>query len=436
MSFGSLKKVRSVFSIYRGLPRGVYVLFIATIVNGVGIFVFPFLTLFLTEKLGMNALQAGNFMFFTSIAYLPGAIIGGKLADYFGRRKVMLVAQLSAAAMFIPCGILTLDGTPAAVLMIPVFILLNIIADGFADPARGAMQTDLTTPENRRAAFSLTYLGHNLGFALGPLIAGFLFHSAPQWLFWGNAIAAVSSMALVVGFIPESKPTEETMKASLLTNSSEKAHEGGLLSAVRSRPFLILFVFLTAWFGFVYAQHRFSLPLLTQSLFGERGAALYGSLMTLNAVLVIVFTAPIIALLSRLKPIVNVAIAGVLFAAGFGMLAFVRTPLMFLVSTSVWTVGEIVEATNSHAYVANNTPMSHRGRFHAILPFIGGFGWAISTPVGGRFIESMGLRTPWLLYGAIAAVVSVLLLGLSRLERRAGTVGTEAERTGTNAEAM
>lgn len=419
-------RITKLFTIYRGLPRSVYVLFAATVVNGAGIFVFPFMTLFLTKKLGMDERQAGNFMFFTSIAYLPGTLVGGKLADRFGRKKVMLVAQALSSAAFVPCGFLSLslagEGMAGAgAFLIPVFILLNIIFDGFADPARGAMRMDITVPENRQAAFSLNYLGHNLGFAVGPLIAGFLFTAAPQWLFWGNALAALVALGLVIAFVPESKPTEMQLEASLATDSSEKAYKGGLFSALKSRPVLLVFVCISTWYGFVYAQHRFSIPLQTDALFGDPGAALYGSLMTLNAVVVILLTAPVIALFKRFRPIVNVAFAGFLYAAGFGMLAFAGSPWFFYLSTVIWTIGEILNATNADVYVANHTPMSHRGRFNAILPLIWGFGWALSTPAGGALIEDRGIPTLWIVMFAIAAAASFALLGLDTYERRRGS---------------
>lgn len=402
-----------------------YTLFAATVVNGAGIFVFPFLTLFLTQKLGMDERQAGNFMFLTSIAYLPGTMLGGKLADTYGRKLVAVGAQLLAAAAFIPCGFLVLGvsrisgGTAAlsvAGVLVPAFVLLNIIFDGFADPARQAIHTDITTPENRQAAFSLNYLGHNLGFALGPLIAGFFFNRAPQWLFWGNAIAASAAVILVAFLVPETKPTEEAVAASLRTDSTERAHEGSLWSAVAARPSLVVFVFLTAWFGLVYAQHRFAIPLQTEALFGLRGAALYGSLMTANAVLVLIFTAPLIAFTKRFRPIVNVAAAGFLFAIGFGILAFARSPAFFFISTFIWTMGEIINTTNAEVYVANHTPMSHRGRFNSILPFIGGFGWAISTPIGGNIIHHAGIPALWIVMFAVACLASVGLLFLDRRE--------------------
>ncbi len=403
--------VKKSFDLYRGLPKSIYTIFLATVVNGMGIFVFPFLTLYLTRKLGMSERAAGDFMFFSAIIYIPGILIGGKLADHFGRKKVMLISQALTGLFFIPCGFL------GESMLVPWFILASLFFDGITDPARTAMATDVTTTENRQASFSLIYLGHNLGFAFGPLIAGFLFEHSLRWLFWGNALAVLLSLSLVMMFVPESKPTEEQLEESLAGDSTEKAHVGSLFSALKSRIFLVFFVCLTTWFGFVYAQHRFALPLQLESLFKADGAKLYGMIMTLNAVLVILFNAPLVSFLGRFRPVINVAIAGFLFSIGFGMMAFIRIPALFFLSTAIWTFGEIINATNEHVYIANHTPMSHRGRFQAIMPLIGGTGFALSSPVAGRIIEAGGLESVWIVLGIVAAAAAVGILILSRRER-------------------
>lgn len=395
---------------YMHLPKSIYVLFVATIVNGVGVFVFPFMTLILTKQLGFSAKTAGFIMMLMSLAYVPGSVMGGKLADRFGRKRVMMVTQLVSVAAFIPCGFLI--GSQTTI----VFIMISLFFDGITDPARGAMNVDLTTPDNRQAAFSFLYLGHNLGFALGPLIAGFLFNAAPSWMFWGNAIAACLAMILVQSFVPESKPTAEQIEASYHTDSTEKAVKGNILTALLSRPFLLLYVFITTWYGFVYAQHRFLLHMQTEAFLGSGGAPLYGALMTANALIVVAFNIPVIALFRRFGPVVNTAISGFLYAVGFGMLAFTRTPLLFFVSTFVWTLGEILNSVNSNAYVANHTPMSHRGRFNAVLPIIWGFGWAIATPVSGAAKDAFGLEITWIAIGIIAALSATGVLVLNGAE--------------------
>nr|MQY76557.1 MFS transporter [Spirochaeta sp.] len=84
-----MKKV-TLFKTYTGLDRGVYVLFIARIVSSLGNFVFPFLTMFLTNKLHFTPARAGTYIVLTGLAFIPGSLVGGKLADHLGRKRIML----------------------------------------------------------------------------------------------------------------------------------------------------------------------------------------------------------------------------------------------------------------------------------------------------------------------------------------------------------
>jgi MFS family permease len=412
----NIKKLNP-FEVYRGLPRSVYVLFFATIVNGMGIFVYPFLALFLTQKLNYSVAQAGLFMFIASLAYIPGTFIGGKLTDQVGRRLVLFVSQTIASGMFLVCGIL---GTSN---LVPFFILLNLFFDGFADPARQAIQTDITTPENRQSSFALTYLGHNLGYSVGPVVAGFLFYRASQWLFFGNALMGFLSVLLNIALIPETKPTKEQLEESLKTDRTDKAVEGTLLMALKERSGLIAFALLISLYGLAYGQTLFSLPLSAVAVFGEeRGAGVFGKLMSLNALLVIFLNAPVVSLTRRFRTLANVAFAGLLYTAGFAGFFIARTLPFFYLCTLLWTLGEIVDAVNTWYYIANHTPMSHRGRFGGIFPFITGSGRAIAPYFGGQIIQRFGLGVLWLVTSAITTGGA---LGIRLLDR--GRQGNDGE---------
>jgi len=408
-----MNPIKKYFNAYRGLPASLYILFGATVINSTGMFVFPFLTLYLTGRLGMTQEEAGFFIMMVSIAYIPANFIGGKIADTFGRKKLMVIAQVISGLLYIPCGF------PGVGSNIRWFLLASVFFDGMTDPARTAMMTDLTTPETRRPAFSLTYLGHNLGFAVGMVIAGFLFEKYTSWLFWGNAIAILAAISLVAVKVKETKPTHEQVEASFGTGQQDEGHRGNILQAILSRPNLIIFTALTGLYGFVYAQHRFILPLQTKAFFGDRGPVIYGTLMTLNAVMVIFLSTPIMTLTQHWKPINAVALAGILFALGFGLIGLSPSVLLIYITTAIWTLGEIVNATNEGTYVANHTPISHRARFQAFLPLLGGLGWTFSPPVVGAFTDRFGLRTAWPFLGAIAAIASIAIYYLGVAEKKA-----------------
>ena len=404
--------IQRYFRAYRGLPGPLYVLFGATVINSIGMFVFPFLTLYLTGRLGMSQKAAGFFIMIVNLAYIPANIIGGKIADSFGRKKLMVIAQLLSGLCYIPCGFPGMGGT------MRWFLLASVFFDGMTDPARTAMMTDLSTPENRRPAFSLTYLGHNLGFAVGMIIAGFLFEKATSWLFWGNAIAIFAAISLVAFKVPEPKPSSDQGEASLGSGQEDEGHKGNIVQALLSRPQLLIFTILTGLYGFVYAQHRFILPLQTKEFFGARGAIIFGTLMTLNATMVIVLSTPIMTLTQRWRPINAVALAGAFFGLGFGLIGLAPSlPLMYI-TTAIWTLGEIINATNEGTYVANHIPISHRGRFQAVLPLIGGIGWSVSPPLVGAFTDRFGLRSAWPYLGAVAVLAGIAIWYLGVVEQK------------------
>ena len=72
---------------YTKLPKSIYILFFARMVNSMGAFVYPFLTIYLTKTLSMDEGEAGFIVMLAVTAHLPGLIVGGRLADWLGRKK-------------------------------------------------------------------------------------------------------------------------------------------------------------------------------------------------------------------------------------------------------------------------------------------------------------------------------------------------------------
>lgn len=401
--------MQSILSQYRGLSRDLYVLAIARAVSSAGSFILPMLALILTQKMGMSTAKSGVVIAAASMSYIPGSLIGGKLADHFGRKGVILVAEILAGLSWIACGFF-----PASIAVLP-FIFIAYICMGAVNPTIGALVADVTQPEDRKTAYSLNYLGHNVGIAVGPLIAGFLFLNHANWMFWGDGITTLIAAVMILFFVTESKPDSDTEAH----NEKEASVQGSVWPILWARPHLIWYTCISFLLVFCYAQLFFSLPLQLNEIFGDQGARNYGWVMTVNAVLVLLLTPAIIAYTKKMHAIFAVSLSGVFTAIGFGAIYWINSLWLFLFTTCIWTIGEILSATNSDVYIASHSPQSHRGRINSILPLVLGSGFTFSPLLMGQFIDSYGIRNVWLLVILLSSIGSfgLMLLGISERRR-------------------
>jgi MFS family permease len=399
-----------IFKIYRGLPKSIYILFIVRVVNALGAFVGPFLTMFLSDKIGLSNDIIGVFIMLNSFAGLPGAMIGGKLADSVGRKRILIIFQALAALCFVPCAFL------GASILVPFLLIFATFFNSIAQPAYGAMIADLTNTENRNSAYSLLYLGNNLGFSVGPMIAGFLYSHYLKMMFIGNSIAVFTSIFIIYRFIKETKPHEED--ETFIENENEKVEEGSIFSALFKRPLLMTFALLSVIYSFVYAQYPFCIPLQMKEVFKANSSIIYGYIMATNGITVIALTTILTRLTRKLSPIQNVALAGIFYGIGFGMMYFIHTLPLFIVATILWTIGEIFQSTNSGVYIANHTPMSHRGRFNAVIPLITGSGFAFGPLLMGIYIKNRNIIDAWPVAFVLSITAAVLFYVLYLKEKK------------------
>ncbi|MFQ5541635.1 MAG: MFS transporter [Candidatus Binatia bacterium] len=184
--------------------------------------VIPFLVVLVT-KFGGNALVYGLLSATYSFFQLLGAPVLGRWSDSYGRRKVLLLSQLGTLAawviflvgLYLPNAALldvrsSLLGT--FVFTLPLFVLFLARAlDGATGgnvSVANAYLADITTEKDRNANFGKMAISSNLGFIVGPALAGVLGGTV---LGEGLPVMAALFISLVAVFLiafglPESKP--------------------------------------------------------------------------------------------------------------------------------------------------------------------------------------------------------------------------------------
>lgn len=401
------------FSLYRGLDRSVYVLFFARMINRFGDFVQMLLVLILTSRLGMNEAMAGVLVTAVVFATSIGKFLGGLVADRLSRKGVLAACQLVVAVCYAACGAFFLSDLPS---FVPWLILISSPFRGATWPVNNSLVADFTSDEDRGRAYSLLYLGTNMGVAIGPLVAGFLFAHSLVWLFWGASLLMFCSTTIVLCFISSKEAVAVPM------NSEQQAVEGGLFHALSLRPMLIAYALLFFIYEFCYSQHTFALPLEFSFLFGaDAGASRYGVLMSVNAVSVLVMTPLLTKLTSRFDHVMNMSMATLFYVAGFSLYAAGGGYWLFLFATFVWTNGEILMATNGNVFVNHYAPASHRGRLNGLISVFTGLGATVGPAIGGLLLTGGRYGRLWMVMSALSCVICIGFLSLYRSLRSGKT---------------
>ncbi|MBP2649586.1 MAG: major facilitator superfamily 1 [Firmicutes bacterium] len=380
---------------YKGLPQSVYMLFGIQIINRLGDFVFPFLALFLTVKLGLSVSITGIVVMITSLSSLIASFVGGRLADTRGRRKTYLMGQTVAAGLVLICGFIQNQATVVGLLIIATFFV------GVVRPTLSAVLTDVLPVEKRQAGIALNHLGVNIGVAVGPLVAGFLFEKFLPLMFITDAITSFVAVFIFYKFIPE---TNLIKQRPAITNQAEKAEPGTLWQTVLKRPELLVFLIIYTGYCFIYRQGSFALPLMLNTVFPLEGAAYFGALISVNALTVVCLSLITVAVTKRFHSLNNIIVGGIFYGIGFGMIGLITTFPMFILSTVLWSIGEILVVTNVGVYIANNSPENFRARFSALGNLSSAIGGALGTSLMGVYITTAGVIAVWPLTLILAGI--------------------------------
>lgn len=188
--------------------------------------VMPFL-IFLVTKLGGNSLIFGILGATYSAFQLIGAPILGRYSDLYGRKPVLLVSQIGTllawllflAALMLPnTSFWNVNSTWAGEfsLTLPLIVLfLGRALDGVTGgniSVANAYLVDISTDENRKSNFGKMAASSNLGFIIGPVLAGLLGATALGEIAPTLAATLISLLAVVVivKMLPDQEPIKLT----------------------------------------------------------------------------------------------------------------------------------------------------------------------------------------------------------------------------------
>ena len=387
------------FSVYKGLPRGIYIIFISRIIDNMGSVVMPMITLILTQKIGLQKDITGILATVFMVTQAPFLLLGGRLVDRMGSKKVIVLFNTLGALAYIPCGFMK----PSIGMALLIALAANLFA--VAAPAYNSIVIELVGEDKIKSAYSILFLGYNLGLAIGPAIGGMLFNKYLQALFFIDAITCLISVVLVYFYVPDNSLKKKTGSAFKLNESA--------LRLIFKSPMLIVFSILLLGYNFCYSQWGFMLPLQSASLFLENGAKYYSILVSVNAVCVILFTPILTHLTQKFRPLSVVTIGGLFYMLSFLIFAEGKILFIFIVSAAIMTIGQILININVNIYIAQQVPQAYIGRANSVLSIVNGAGVAVGPVIMGYVLLRISYETAWFIVAGLMLLGSLGMFALN-----------------------
>ena len=407
-----LKNAKRVFSEY---PRAFWTYNVIVFIDRLGGFMlYPFFALYLTRKFDIGMATVGILFAIFSVSGFVGSALGGALTDRMGRRGVIIASLLLSSLSALGMGF-----APTLAVFVAVSVIVGTLGS-IGGPAHEAVVADLLPPDKRAEGYGIIRMVFNVAVIIAPTIAGLLISHSYLTLFIVDAVISIIAAGIVLLALPETKPAAhpdaqtETMKQTF----------AGYGRVFRDTPF-VLFIGVTIMMTLVYMNMNTTLGVFLRDYKGipEIG---FGSLLSINATIVVAFQFWLTRKLEKFKPLLMMAAGTFLYAIGFAMYGFVSGMTLLITAMVIITIGEMVVAPFQQSLVANFAPENMRGRYMAVSGLSWGIAFMIGPYFAGLLLDSGNPNSLWLVSGFIGLLATVGFTILNRVHHVTAPVAEPA----------
>ncbi|KKH94380.1 MFS transporter [Methanosarcina sp. 1.H.T.1A.1] len=404
--------------------------------------VLPFLV-FLVNRLGGNAFIYGLASSMYPAFQLIGAPILGRWSDIYGRKKILLLSQLGTllswiiflAALFLP--IVTLFKVDSGILgaftfTLPLAVLFFARAlDGLTGgnvSVANAYLADITEEKDRNRNFGKMSISSNLGFIVGPALAGLLsvtaYGEAAPVL--GAVVISLIGTALIVFYIPENKecslegPAEAEdirkvfgyeIKECRTTRETGKPSFREVLK-LPNIPYMLGLYFLI-FLGFNIFYTAFPLHAIAAL---DWGIAEMGVYFTVLSALLIIVQGSILPRLSKRYSDASLIIFGSLMLGTNFLLLIPGNLFLTYLATGFFALGDGLMWPSFLSLLSKIAGKNYQGTIQGFASSFGGLASITGLILGGLLYELLAGRA-FLLAGMVIYIVFLLNFRLRQFEK-------------------
>lgn len=338
----------------------------------------------------------------TAVQFAPVlffSLHGGKFADRFDKRKVLILTNLVGGAASLALGVLVMTGL---IQLWHVFVLAAIlgISTAIDAPVRQSFTTEVVGQSDLPNAVSLNSANFNAGRLVGPAISGGLiaaFGTGPSFIVNGLSYFFVIAALM--------RLNEKAFFHLDRPKSDGSIREG--IAYAKARPdiyVVMLMVFFLATFGLNF--QIFNALMATQEFgLGPASFGLMGTFIAIGSLTGAIGSAR----LERFRNAKFVIKGGIIFSISIMVLSIIPNYSLYIFWLPICGFAALTTLVSANSIVQTSTDPAIRGRVMGVYLLIFMGGTPFGSPLIGSATELIGIRPTIAVCGGISLAASMFI---------------------------
>lgn len=398
LSFYFAGILKNYIASYRGLSTSVWQGIIISFVEATLVGICYFLSIYFVNDLKISVENAGLLLTCYGLGTIVGALISGKLCDYFSPGIISIISLLLQSL-----GYFALTLTNSFSFLATYLFIIGIGAYGFITSNHVWVLARCKNEQARLKAINLLNVASNIGLGISAIIISLLSIYGFFIVFkLSSLFLLLTSIFLIIQETRESNFRKIIYSTDVISNIQQHAHvvEAKVKEYINYYVLGCLFVV-----GMIISQINSTYPLYLQTSFPEMGVKSFGFLFTLNTFMVIAFQTAVVEMFSHRNKIFMIGISSFLIGIGMTLLNLSYFFIFALLACIIYSLGEILFFPISQFLYYEGS--KNKGHSLGMYRMVYAVSRVAGPTLGGVIYQQLGGHILWYVCGILGFVCFV-----------------------------